>query len=147
MSRKQSKDLDLEFNVIKPKLVEIKNLYGMREREVQRRETLDFEISRHRQGIEQRIKDKKDTILAQEGVIKALSREVREHQANFGGSKAKARDQLIDLASKEMELENLQLQKANNLPEIELRKQALAQLNLLRIEEGKLQMEGETLNR
>ena len=60
-------------------MVEIKNLYGLRDREEQRKEHLEFEISRHRQGIEQRIREKKDTILAQEGVIKALSREVREH--------------------------------------------------------------------
>ena len=33
MARKQSKELDLEFNVIKPKLLEIKNLYGLKERE------------------------------------------------------------------------------------------------------------------
>ena len=33
MARKQAKELDLEFNVIKPKLIEIKNLYGLRERE------------------------------------------------------------------------------------------------------------------
>jgi len=79
MARKQSKDLDLEFNVIKPKLLEIKNLYALRERETQRKDHLEFEISRHKQGIAQRIIEKKDTILAQEGVIKALSREVREH--------------------------------------------------------------------
>ena len=48
MARKKAKDLDLEFNVIKPKLIEIKNLYGLRERENQRKEHLDFEISRHR---------------------------------------------------------------------------------------------------
>ena len=111
MARKQSKDLDLEFNVIKPKLLEIKNLYGFRERETQRKDHLEFEISRHRQGIEQRIRGKKDTILAQEGVIKALSREVREHQGHFGGNKAKAREQLIQVASKELELDNLRLQK------------------------------------
>ena len=56
MARKQSKDLDLEFNVIKPKLVEIKNLYNLRSRETEKQEHLDFEISRHRQGIEQRIR-------------------------------------------------------------------------------------------
>lgn len=33
MARKQSKDLDLEFNAIKPKLFELKNLYALRERE------------------------------------------------------------------------------------------------------------------
>ena len=147
MARKQSKDLDLEFNVIKPKLVEIKNLYGLRERESQRKDHFDFEISRHRQGIEQRINDKKDTILAQEGVIKALAREVREHQSHFGGSKTKARDQLIEMASKELELDNLQLEKQNNLPEIELRKKALAELNTLRDEEQKLEMEVEGLQR
>ena len=92
MARKQSKELDLEFNVIKPKLIEIKNLYGLKERENQRKDHLEFELSRHRQGIEQRIRGKKDTILAQEGVIKALSREVREHQSHFGGNKAKARE-------------------------------------------------------
>lgn len=64
MARKQSKELDLEFNAIKPKLVEIKNLYGLREQESQRKDHLEFEISRHKQGISQRIKDKKDTILA-----------------------------------------------------------------------------------
>ena len=48
MARKQSKELDLEFNVIKPKLLEIKNLYGLRERETQRKDHLEFEISRHR---------------------------------------------------------------------------------------------------
>lgn len=64
MARKHSKDLDLEFNVIKPKLIEIKNLYALRERESQRKDHLDFEISRHKQGIEQRIREKKDTILA-----------------------------------------------------------------------------------
>ena len=48
MARKQAKELDLEFNAIKPKLVELKNLYALREQETQRRDQLLFEISRHR---------------------------------------------------------------------------------------------------
>ena len=51
------------------------------------------------------------------------------------------------MASKELELDNLQLEKQNNLPEIELRKKALAELNTLRDEEQKLEMEVEGLQR
>ena len=66
MAKKQAKELDLEFNVIRPKLQEIKNLYLLKDRETQRQEQIDFELGRHRSGIEQRIKHKKDTILMQE---------------------------------------------------------------------------------
>lgn len=40
-----------------------------------------------------------------------------------------------------MELEQLRMQKSNNLPEIELRKQALAQLKELREEEKRFELE------
>ena len=98
MAKKHAKELDLEFNVIKPKLQEIKNLYMLKDREVQRQEQIDFELSRHQSGIEQRIKHKKDTILMQEQVISALAKEVRMQQANYGGNKAKAREKLIEVA-------------------------------------------------
>ena len=52
MAKKHAKELDLEFNVIKPKLQEIKNLYMLKDREVQRQEQIDFELSRHQSGIE-----------------------------------------------------------------------------------------------
>ena len=51
------------------------------------------------------------------------------------------------MASKELELDNLRLEKQNNLPEIELRKKALDELNTLRDEEIRLQAETETLQR
>ena len=38
MAKKQAKELDLEFNVIRPKLQEIKNLYLLKDRETQRQE-------------------------------------------------------------------------------------------------------------
>ena len=66
MAKKNAKALDQEFIVIKPKLQEIKNLYVLKDRETQRQEQIDFELSRHQSGIEQRIKHKKDTILMQE---------------------------------------------------------------------------------
>lgn len=34
MAKKHAKELDLEFNVLKPKLQEIKNLYALKDREI-----------------------------------------------------------------------------------------------------------------
>ena len=38
----------------------------------------------------------------QEHVISALAKEVRSQQANYGGNKSKAREKLIEMASKEI---------------------------------------------
>ena len=64
----------------------------------------------------------------QEHVISALAKEVRNQQANYGGNKSKAREKLIELASKEIELEQLKKDKKENLPEIERMKKEMMKL-------------------
>ena len=54
---------------------------------------------------------------------------------------------MIEVATKELLLDNLHLEKKNNLPEIEIRKKALAELNNLRDLQQKLELESETINR
>lgn len=64
----------------------------------------------------------------QEHVISALAKEVRTQQANYGGNKSKAREKLIEMATKEIQLEQLKKEKEHNLPEIEKMKKDMMKL-------------------
>lgn len=63
VEKNQAKQLDSEFEKIKPKLKELRNLMEMQQREQDRQQMLEFEISRY-EAIHARIKEKKHILLS-----------------------------------------------------------------------------------
>ena len=116
VEKNQAKVLDSEFEKIKPKLKELRNLMEMQQREQDRQQMLEFEISRL-EPIHNRISEKKQTLLSQEELIQTLAREVKLQRAAGAGAD-NARTKLMQLAEMDLERDTLLAKKDKNLPVI-----------------------------